>query len=106
MTPEQAQTLGKIEQKIDDFVINNSEQHVEMNEQLRAHATMVDEKLEKRLKSGLFYWVMSGVFTCLLILGGLNMDIKWDLEHHMDKARQAFHSITGEPYVTPENLKR
>ena len=102
MTPKQAETLTRVEQKLNDMCSSNTREHSEIKEDLKR----TEDKMDNRIKPVLFYWVLGGVFACLLILGSMVMDIKDDLEMHMDRARHAFEDITGHPYVPPESLKK
>ena len=102
MTPEQSKTLTRVEQKLNDMCVSNTREHLEIKGDIKR----AEDKLDNRVKPQLFYWVLGGVFFVLFLFGIRIADNKWDLEKHIDKARDAFHQITGEEYVPPENLKR
>ena len=80
---------------------SNTREHKEIKEDIKR----AEDKMDNRVKPQLFYWVLGGVFVCLMILGGMVMRLQDDLDLHMDRARAAFHQITGEEYVPPESLR-
>ena len=123
MTPEQAITLGKISQKIDDMCDSNKRDHGEIKDQIQVNLESVESRFnnlssqkhermiecgkmfDQRPKMNLFLWVMGGVFTCLLILGGMVINLDDKMTTHIQRAKHAFHQITGEEYTPPELKK-
>lgn len=101
MTPEQHETLARVEQKLNDMCVSNTREHTEIKEDIKR----AEDKLDNRVKPQLFYWVLGGVFVCLFILGGYVYQIDTKIDAHMERARHAFHQITGEEYKPPDHLK-
>ncbi len=115
MTPEQAKTLGKIEQKIDDLVDANKERHKEIKTEIKNNHSSVEKKLgdkdilsaarqiecqkmfDSRPKLPLMLWLFAGVFASLLMIGGLVFDLRNSVETHIDKGEQFILEYTGKP---------
>jgi len=94
LTSEHLFILGKIQQAIDDMVVSNRHEHGD----IRADLKRAEDKIEANVRSSLFFWVMSGVFVCMLILGGLIFDLRDRFESHIDAGEKYLLQQTGEDH--------
>lgn len=95
MTPEQAKTLGKIEQKLDDFCKLNAEEHKEIkvsqfdiNKRLDENKTEVYKALNNRPRWSVVMWLLGGVFTTLLIIATMTYQVETKIEKHIVAGEQ------------------
>lgn len=105
MTPEQAKTLAKIEQKLNDMCGSNTREHKEIKdtqiniwEKIDVNKTEVYQALNNRPRWNVIMWLMGGIFTCLLFIGGFTYATKERLNKHVELSKDVFHQITGEEY--------
>ena len=114
MTPEQAKTLGKIEQKLNDMCSSNTKEHDQIRNQIQHNLDQVEIKMidkngqaqvrqlecrkmfDSRPKMPLMLWLFGGVFACLIIIGGLIFEVRNVVEVHIDKGEQYILEQTGE----------
>ena len=108
MTPEQAKTLAKIEQKLDDLCVNNTRDHKQINDRLNIqdgeHTTRnieCQKMFDVRPKMNLFLWFMAGIFLCIFTIGGFVYHIDVKIGDHIEVARTAYHQLTGNEFVRP-----
>ena len=108
MTPEQAKTLAKIDQKLDDLYVNNAREHKEIKDNMVRQngfkETQVHEyqkMFDSRPKMTLFLWFMAGIFAVMFTIGGFVYHIDVKIEDHLDNARAVYHQLTGKEFVTP-----
>ena len=121
MTPEQAKTLGQIEQKIDDFVSINKEEHRLIREQIGLNREYVEARLiekngqaetrrlecqkifDSKVSIGWFKWIVGGVFVCLLAIAGMMLDIDQSIERHIEAGQEAW--LMDHPGEEPIDLR-
>ena len=112
MTPEQAQILGRVEQKITDMCITNTKEHEEIKDKFEAiqasketREIICDKKFENRLTNKIFFWVMTGVFAGLFFLFGMMTNIDHKLNMQINDTKDVYYQITGKTY-TPTDKKQ
>jgi hypothetical protein len=106
MTPEQAETLGKIKQKLDDLCVGNASEHKEIKQtqndiynKIDVNKTEVYQALNNRPRWNVIMWLLGGVFASLLIVASMLYNVDNRLEQHLDNARAVFQKLTGEPWT-------
>lgn len=106
MTPDQAQALGRVEQKITDMCITNTKEHKEIRDVIdimqaskEQRELASDKKFEARPTNKIFYWVMTGVFGMLFFIFGMMINLDSKINLHIDHAQDAYYQITGERYT-------
>jgi len=108
MTPNQAQALGRVEQKITDMCVTNTKEHREIKDiidvmqtskELRELAS--DKKFEARPTNKIFYWIMTGVFGMLFFIFGMLVNLDNKVDTHIINAQDAYYQITGDIYTPP-----
>ena len=91
MTPEQSETLTRVEQSLKDLGAQNKTEHESIRltqsdiyEKLDSGKTEMYQALNNRPKWSVTMWLLGGVFAALMIIGTMVYNIEDTLESHID----------------------
>jgi hypothetical protein len=97
MTPEQAQVLTRVEQKLNDMCVSNTREHKEIKDNLKDIVLKVDtdktevyKALNNRPKWSVTMWLIGGIFTVLLLIGTFMYKIDTNIENHIVAGEKAW----------------
>ena len=111
MTPLQAETLAKIEQKLDDLCVGNKVEHEQIRvtqsdiyDKLDVGKTEVYKALNNRPRWDVMMWLLFGVFASLITVAGFTYHIDTKLTTHIEISKQVFHQLTGIEFDNRDGL--
>ena len=110
LTPQQAETLAKIDQKLDDLVVNNTADHEQIRltqgdiyDKLDTGKTEMYQALNNRPRWSVMMWLIGGVFAAIMIVGTMVYHVEDMIENHIDAGQAAW--MRDHPGEEPVDLR-
>lgn len=102
MTPEQSETLIRVEQKLNDMCAGNTAEHEQIRltqsdiyDKLDDGKTEMYQALNNRPKWSVVMWLLGGVFAAILILAGFSYNIDERIKNHITAGEKIYLRDTG-----------
>jgi len=110
MTPEQSETLAKIDQKLDDLCDTNTAAHNQLTQtqgdiydKLDAGKTEMYQALNNRPRWSVVMWLIGGIFAAIIGVGTMVYHVEHMVDNHIQAGQEAW--IKDHPGEEPIDLR-